>query len=190
GVEAQPRKPQVLAQHLDAQVARYATAGLGHVDVGDVAGHAAQQEQGDDRHRQDEAEFAVAIDEGLVDHGLHQLGERCGRGGLEQHADARNDQQRTVRAGETEQPPIDLPRGGGFTHGTAPLPSPVGAVALMTRLNPSWPSASYTVTTAWYGVRASARSITGRSRSLPATSAMVAFSAPMSVRRTSRSSTK
>ena len=48
----------------------------------------------------------------------------------------------------------------------------------------------FVVTTAWCGVRASARSSTRRSRSSPATSAIVRLSDSMSVRSASRSPTK
>src|SRR5690606_28004900 len=128
----------------------------------------------DDGQRQQHGHLRLGPDEAAVGQRLHQPDE--GRAGprLHQHAQQRGAEEHAVARGVAEQAAVDRPDRlpGGTTQDCGS-----GAVAMAMRRKPSWASASWAVTTAWYGVRASARSITGSSRSSPAAAAMACFTA-------------
>src|SRR3546814_15485771 len=54
----------------------FRSPGQRHAKIGDEGGDTAKEEQHDDSERQCQANFLAALDERLVDHRLHQPGDR------------------------------------------------------------------------------------------------------------------
>src|SRR5699024_7602864 len=97
------------------------------------------------------------------------------RRGVDDHAGQCQQHDRPERPGVTQQALVDGPDRvfAGFpgSQGQAPVAG-VLVVAMERRVKPSWPSTSIAVTTDWWVEAASARKVTGRSWSSPATLSM------------------